>query len=356
MRTLRPDSISLVPFSDLDLDDPFFDSLRESYEGFDSWFARKAAEGEGVFVSFQDGMLTAMLYLKEESDTDDCVAPPLSGRRLKIGTFKVDFRHHTGLGKRLLSRALRRFAEGRYPYVYVTVFPDRPNTGGLCRLLGEYGFYRFGAKGDELVFRKDRPKPPLGGDSHAEYPFVDIGSGSKWILSILPEYHIDMFGDVNLRSEWGIPVEDSRSLNEIEKVYLSGSPNAQQLACGDRLVIYRTGDGKGPAEYRSVASSICTVSGVRHISEFHSFGDYIEYVEGRSVFSREELVGFWKSGKYPWVITFLYNFSLRRYPTRRALRENGLLPLGRIVCERIDDRTFSGILELGRADEGYVVN
>ena len=176
------------------------------------------------------------------------------------------------------------------------------------------------------------------------------------MLSILPKYHIDMFGDVNLRSEWGIPVEDSRSLNEIEKVYLSGSLNARQLVSGDRLVIYRTGDGKGPAEYRSVVSSICTVSRVRHISEFLSFEDYIEYVEGRSVFSREELAGYWKTKSFPWVITFLYNFSLRRYPTRRALRESGLLPLGRIVCERIDDRTFSGILELGRADEGYVVD
>lgn len=32
-------------FRDIDLNDVFFNSLRESYEGFDEWYKRKAQEG-----------------------------------------------------------------------------------------------------------------------------------------------------------------------------------------------------------------------------------------------------------------------------------------------------------------------
>ena len=36
------DAIKLVKFKDLNLEDPFFDSLRDDYEGFNDWFERKA--------------------------------------------------------------------------------------------------------------------------------------------------------------------------------------------------------------------------------------------------------------------------------------------------------------------------
>lgn len=36
--------ISKRPFSEVDIDDPFFDSLRTDYKGFNGWFRRKTHE------------------------------------------------------------------------------------------------------------------------------------------------------------------------------------------------------------------------------------------------------------------------------------------------------------------------
>lgn len=111
------DHIRKVSFSELNLHDPFFTSLRNAYQGFDDWFDRKSAEGEKTWVSRNrdSGHLQAMLYIKIEDDFDESAQPPLRGRRMKIGTFKVDYDHHTSLGKRLLAIALREFAESRCP-------------------------------------------------------------------------------------------------------------------------------------------------------------------------------------------------------------------------------------------------
>ena len=110
----RDDAIKLVPFANLDLSDSFFDSLRTAYNGaeFDRWFQKKALSNENTWVVLNhDEKIQAMLYLKKEDGKDDDVTPPLTGKRLKIGTFKVDFSHHTSVGKRLLAtRCLFRSA------------------------------------------------------------------------------------------------------------------------------------------------------------------------------------------------------------------------------------------------------
>ena len=105
---VQDDYIQQLPFSEVNLDDPFFDSLKYSYLGFDEWFSRKALDGECAYFAFDSrNNLIAMLYLKEESGLEEGVTPRMDFPRLKIGTFKVDFDHHTGIGKRLLAIALR---------------------------------------------------------------------------------------------------------------------------------------------------------------------------------------------------------------------------------------------------------
>lgn len=141
------DPMQEVLFSSLDLEDPFFRSLRDSYDDFERWFKRKSDAGERTLVARepQGGKLIAMLYLKTEDGIEPGVTPELSGPRLKIGTFKVDLDHHTSLGKRLLAIALRRFAKSGLPRIYVTMH-DNDGTRGLRRLLKQYGFNHIGMK------------------------------------------------------------------------------------------------------------------------------------------------------------------------------------------------------------------
>ena len=78
------------PFANISLADPFFDSLKADYPGFEAWFGRKATEN--AFVQYGDnGQLQAFLYLKEERDAVTDVSPQLpAAPRLKVGTFKIE--------------------------------------------------------------------------------------------------------------------------------------------------------------------------------------------------------------------------------------------------------------------------
>lgn len=353
----RLDTIKEVPFSDVNLSDPFFTSLRNSYSGFDDWFERKASLGEEMLISRdpQTYELIAMLYLKDEDSLDISSQPPLRGRRLKIGTFKVDFEHHTSLGKRLLATALRRFAEGDYDYVYITLF-DAPNTAGLDALLRKYGFHDVATKGFEHVLAKARLDSRTG-DPMAAYPFLRTNKGNDYLLAIYPEYHRRMFGDVELRSEFNIPIDDQTAINTIEKIYLTGAWNAEQLQPADHLVMYRTGDDKGPALYRSIVSAVCALVEKRNLSDFASEDEFVSYIGGRSVFEEDELDRFWRQRRYPWVLTMLFNFPLRCHPNRERLLHEGIIPDGeRIVCQPLDKRSFKRIIELGGINEGYVID
>ena len=87
-------AVKLKCFEDVDLNNTFFDSLREDYGGkdFDDWFKRKGKEKAYVFED-QNG-LKGFLYVKTEMpDEPDYlkVTPILSPKkRLKIGTFKIN--------------------------------------------------------------------------------------------------------------------------------------------------------------------------------------------------------------------------------------------------------------------------
>lgn len=351
---VQDDYIQPLPFSEVNLDDSFFDSLRCFYAGFDEWFNRKALGGEYAYFAFDScSNLIAMLYLKEESGLEEGVTPRMDFPRLKIGTFKVDFDHHTGIGKRLLAIALREFARSGQDFVYVTMH-ENENTSSLAKLLYKYGFCFWGSKYQETVLYKTRPCSD--DDTFSRYPFVSRSLGNCWILSIRPEYHKRLFGDVYLTSESGQPILDERSLNSIEKIYLSGSQNAANMAMGDKVVIYRTNDYMGPAHHRSVVTSVCTVVKVVNINHFRDEADFLNKVRGKTVFTLEELKRFWRIKRYPWLIFLLFNFPLERYPNRKQLLDYGFIDDGRLVCECISQDAMDGIMALGNADESFIVD
>lgn len=354
----REDPIEFVPFKSLDLTDPFFDSLRHSYAQFDDWFQRKAADDEYTYIVANAEGISAMLYLKEERGNDTSTRPHLSKPRLKIGTFKVDFSHHTSVGKRLLAVALRQFAESQLDYIYVTMF-DGDNTRALRSLLENYGFKLSGSKGEETLLIKLRPKSERTLNPSHDFPFIKPDQGKDYILAIRPEFHDRLFGDTQLKQQKSTPITDDKVVNTIEKVYLSGSPNCNLLNSGDHIISYRTRDpaSAAPAYYSSVISSVGTIVEVKTISSFATVEDFLDYVRGRSVFTDTELRHFYSEHRYPWIITFLYNFRFSTYPPRKALLDNSIISDNdRIVCEPIARESFRKILKLGDINEGFILD
>ena len=85
------DKLVWKPFSQVDVKDEFFDSLRYDYENekFDDWFFRKAQKGEKALTLIENNKIHAFLYLKEENESIKLVERTLPAKpRIKIGTFK----------------------------------------------------------------------------------------------------------------------------------------------------------------------------------------------------------------------------------------------------------------------------
>ena len=57
--------------SELDIDDSFFDSLREDYAGFDEWFRYKQLDNAQAYVQERDGRVISFLLLKVEDESED---------------------------------------------------------------------------------------------------------------------------------------------------------------------------------------------------------------------------------------------------------------------------------------------
>ncbi|WII37586.1 N-acetyltransferase [Paenibacillus thiaminolyticus] len=340
-------------FSEIDLTDPFFDSLKEDYPGFENWFARKVQEKAHVLCNPQR-KLEAFLYLKVENGPIEDVTPPIPANHvLKIGTMKVN-PHGTRLGERFIKRALDIAVSEGVEGIYVTVFSKHEV---LVNLFVKYGFYqraiKTSASGVELVLWKSLTE--TRGTALLDYPRISQRGKKKHILSIYPDFHTRLFPDSILRNERFDILEDVSHTNSIHKVFISAAP-VSGLRPGDIIVIYRTTDRPGLAKYRSVATSICVVEEVKSKQSFRDVESFIDYCDKYSVYTSEELQGIYVERKRHHVIKMVYNIALRKRLTRGQLIEQLGIESARWTFFELTDNQFDSILQAGDAHESLVID
>lgn len=341
-------------FSQINLDDPFFDSLKADYAGFEAWFERKG-DATAYVLEDQNG-IQAFLYLKVEHESVTDVQPPLPDRRhLKIGTFKINA-HGTRLGERFMKRAFDYAIAHDADDLYVTVFPKHE---GLTHLFEKYGFEQVATKtsekGTEDVYLRSLQNHQ--GDPVEDYPLIDRFAGRNYVLSIYPKWHTELLPDSILNNETIDLLDDVSHTNSIHKAYICRMQGIDALNRGDILVIYRTSDRQGPAYYRSVATSICVVEEVRSRSDFENLNHFIEYCETYSIFDPNDLRGWWRKWGRLFVIRFTYNVPLQRRLNRKRLLEDvGLSEEAYWGFFEITNDELNRIIDLGDVDESYFVN
>lgn len=340
--------------SEINLNDRFFNSLKDNYQEFSNWFNRKASQGHDAFVLYEDDELLAFLYLKIEDEELNDVLPLLPRKkRLKVGTFKIDA-HGTKLGERFIKRIFDTAIVYNIEEIYVTIFEE---YAPLISMLENFGFYRHGTKstanGTELVLIKNFNR--LQGDMLKDYPMVHARNPRKYGLSIYPAYHTQLFSDSILRNESVDILQDISHTNSIHKIYISSMNAIQQFRKGDIVLIYRTKDNQGPAYFRSVISSLCVVEEVVHIGSFHSEEDYVKYCESYSLFPRDTLQSFYRNREYQYIVKMTYNIAFKKRVTNGYLVDNvGLKPNYWGVFS-LNDQQFGQILRAGEVDESLIV-
>lgn len=352
------DSLRFEKFSDFNHEDTFFDSLKQDYAEFPDWLNRKAASGESAYVLYDESKnIEGFMYLKEDDDASDITPNLPPGRHLKIGTFKFESKG-TLRGQRFLKKAFDHAISSRSDDIYVTIFQKHTH---LIKLFQTYGFYIHGEKettnGKEFVYA--RSMHDVNGNIFLDYPLILTANVRKYLLAIYPDFHTRLFPDSILINESPDMVKDVSHANSIHKIYLCGMRTVTKMQRGDIIVIYRTGDKQGPAYYRAVASSVCVVECVKHISEFNTEADFIQYCGRFSVFSEDELRDAYAKKQFPYIIRFTYNLALPRRPNRASLIDqvglNGARGFRWSHFELSDDQ-FQKILELGKVDESFIVH
>ena len=313
-------SVTKKLFGEIKIEDNFFDSFREDYPGFDKWFNKKAEET--AYVTHNMGKILSFLYLKVETESENYfdISPPfIPKRRLKIGTFKV-VSNGVRLGERFLKIIIDNAIQYKVDEIYVTIFEKRDEQIRLVTLLEEWGFVKYGKKGEETVlirdfkssFNKDNPK--------FSYPYISVNT-NVFLVPIWPKYHTELLPDSFLKTESPSDfIENEPHRNAISKIYICRSFE-RNIQKGDIIIFYRTASA-GPAYYSSVITTIGIVEEkIDNIKDEHEF---ILKCRKRSIFTDDYLKEFWDYSKSkPFIIKFLYTypFSLGSRLNRKQLLE-----------------------------------
>lgn len=302
-------SVRKEKFGDIDLNDCFFDTLKEDYPGFDDWFHGKNQEEAYVFKSNNE--VHGFLFIKTEySDENDYLSiyPPLSSKkRLKVGTFKID---PTLKGFRLSERFLKIIFDNalndNVEEIYVTLFENkRDEVKALRDVLCKWGFcyhgYKLSKSGEkESVFVKTLEKYDPTKD--IKFNFPNLPNNQKmYMLPINSEYHTDLFPDSILKNEdMNLYSKNKGHLYSLEKIYVSNAFTGNAKP-GDFIVVYRSGD-RYPKRY----SSVCTCLAIlEDIIVPKTKEEYLKVCSNKSVFNNEELNYFYDSKKYRTVIKLI---------------------------------------------------
>ena len=285
-------------FSDINLDDPFFDTLKEDYGGespqsFIPWFHRKASEGKKALVFEDNDGIGAFINLKtcevEEIALDNGVILP-SVPRMKISTIKIDDRYRgQRIGEGALGLTLWEWRDSGSDEIYVTVFPKHET---LISLLKKYGFVLVGKKENgEGVFIKDRRRLDFS-DPCKAFPFLSNDIQHAGCLAIDMEYHDTMFASSELANTLQERVDISVA-NGLKKVYI-GSPSSLGFVVGDPVFIYRKYTGtQGRPGHKSCITTYCIATRIERIKNAGRFLRTYEYyrqiVGNKSVFDDSQL-------------------------------------------------------------------
>ncbi|MGD9158681.1 MAG: PIN domain-containing protein, partial [Desulfobacteraceae bacterium] len=139
-------SVKKEHFGNIDINQPFFASLKTNYQEFVDWFNKKA--DETAYACYSDNNLMAFLYLKVENERESYtdIEPTLPPKkRLKIGTMKVTLNGFR-LGERFLKIVFDNALRFKVDEIYVTLFSNSIEQERLINLLEEFGFYFHGYK------------------------------------------------------------------------------------------------------------------------------------------------------------------------------------------------------------------
>lgn len=312
-------------FAECNLNDSFFDSLREDYEGFDEWFRRNY--NRDALMYEEDGIIQAFLSLKEEYNEVIELSSSVTSRenRLKISTLKIS-RATSGqrIGEGVIGLALWQWQKSNLDYIYITVFPKQKL---LISQLFKYGFKLLGTKNNgELVYQRSKKDIDYSTPFKC-FPFINPEFIEAGLIPIEAQYHDTLFPHSLLKNTEQ-ETEKIAAANGLTKVFIATPYIGIDYPKGTPALIYRISD-KAPKQYTSVVTSSCSIVDITPIKlqnvQHKTYEEFLQIVGNKSVYSDEELKDKYNQRNL-YVITLLYNvyFGEGNNVNHKTLKEMGV--------------------------------
>ncbi len=352
------DRFNYVPFGKCDLNDPFFNTLKQDYPEFSDWFQKKGSIGEKAYIYQDKKGICAFIYLKkenEEIELQDKILP--KEERLKIGTMKLEERiKGKRLGEGALGISLWIWQELRYNQIYVTVFEHHHE---LIALLERFGFACEGKnRRGECVYIKDRRNIKKS-DPYKSFPFINVDFSKAGYIPINDYYHDTLFPYSELARTEQETLELSAA-NGVSKIYIASPSNFIHIRPGEPVLIYRIHTGDGIKKYKSVVSSFCVITAVTEIKSngfcLVKVEDFIKKVNNKAVFDEKQLRKIYNEKNSVVMIEMVYNgyFGSGNNVNYDWLKTNGYFD-GYPYSIELSKDDFINILKKGGKDVQNVI-
>jgi GNAT superfamily N-acetyltransferase len=321
----------------------FFDSLREGYPAFDTWFREKAREGRCAWVyrDDSDALSALCIYVVQENEKINDEGDALSGRALKLSTFKVgELVRGRKIGELFLKAAFWYATKNACGHVFVHGNAER--HGYLIELLEEFGFRKRGIYRGDLVLVKEHPATPpqieLPPTEYVRlyYPHVRKDEAvAKYLVPIRPQYHEILFPDYSPPDRRQLQLFHSANNvgNAIKLAYLCHTPT-KSIKPGDLLLFYRTSDERA-----------VTTLGV--VDQFEILTDaprIASLVSRRTVYSQHEIDAM--AMKQTKVILFRFIQHFPRPITYDKLRSQDIVTGPIQSLRRIDETRYERLVKI----------
>ncbi|MDP2845757.1 MAG: hypothetical protein Q8N79_06765, partial [Candidatus Methanoperedens sp.] len=337
----------------LDIEDPFFDSLKEDYPDFKEWFKKVSIQNRKCWVYHENDMIKGLLMLKEEDESIPTFPPIPATKRLKIATLKVDI-FGSKMGELFLKMAFQYCIGNQIFETFLTHY--RKQNDRLIPLIESFGFEFAGFleerkeknEKEEVYLKKLIPKEkdlsPLDLAKKYYPSFKDSPNIKKFLIPIMPLYHDRLFPDykgqmrITDYSEINIPG------NAIKKAYLSHSV-IKKIRPGDILLFYRSHDQKA-------ITSIGVVD--REPVRTKEPEKVVAIVGQRSVYLYDEIKNMMQT--HVLVILFRHHLNLPNPLDLNYLRHHNIIQSAPQSIIELSHNQYVAIKKGGKLDERFTVS
>lgn len=133
----------------IDYNDPIFDTFKNNYSDFNSWFNKMKEQNIDVYYTKKDNQLTSITILK--INEKDSLQFNKEGNILKLRSFIVKDKNK-GIGKLYLDIMNEIAISNNIDYIYLTV---KETNNELISFIEKNNFIKYSTYNDEYVYYKE---------------------------------------------------------------------------------------------------------------------------------------------------------------------------------------------------------